>query len=263
MRTHGSELRQQALALLRSGARNTDVARRLGVPEGTVGYWLHMDRVRHGAAPGRPRRLCPRCDGRELDEDAYAYLLGLYLGDGHISHCAQHRAPSLVIACCDTWPGLIEEAERAMRKVLPHNAIHRQSRKGCQCVKVYSTHLPCLFPQHGPGRKHQRSIRLEPWQQEIVDARPWPLIRGLIHSDGTRITNWTTRTVGGRPKRYEYPRYFFANTSEDILRIFCAALDRVGVEWRITRRSGRGLRNVSVARRASVRLMDEHVGPKY
>jgi hypothetical protein len=26
------------------------------------------------------------------------------------------------------------------------------------------------FPQHGPGRKHERPIVLEPWQLEIVDT---------------------------------------------------------------------------------------------
>ncbi len=54
-----------------------------------------------------------------------------------------------------------------------------------------------MFPQDGPGKKHERPIALEPWQQEIVDAHPWEFIRGLIHSDGCRITNWTTRLVAG------------------------------------------------------------------
>ncbi len=48
---------------------------------------------------------------------------------------------------------------------------------------------------------------------------PWELIRGLIHSDGCRVTNCTTQLVGGQSKRYEYPRYFFTNKSEDILKI--------------------------------------------
>ena len=30
-------------------------------------------------------------------------------------------------------------------------------------------HWPCLFPQHGPGRKHERPIVLEHWQRVIVD----------------------------------------------------------------------------------------------
>lgn len=35
-------------------------------------------------------------------------------------------------------------------------------------VVLCSKHWPCLFPQHGPGRKHHRRIALEPWQEAIV-----------------------------------------------------------------------------------------------
>ncbi|GAA0655901.1 hypothetical protein GCM10010193_02910 [Kitasatospora atroaurantiaca] len=125
-----------------------------------------------------------------------------------------------------------------------------------------SKHWPCLFPQHGAGPKHLRRISLMPWQQRIVAEHPWALLRGLIHSDGCRITNWTTRTVGGQIKRYEYPRYFFTNTSADIVHIFTDTLDAVGVQWKVTQRPSRAV-DVSVARRASVALMDEHIGPKY
>ena len=118
-----------------------------------------------------------------------------------------------------------------MRAVFPDNSVCRVRKTGCHNVKVYSKHLGCLFPQHGPGKKHERLIALEPWQQEIVDAHPWEFIRGLIHSDGCRITNWTTRIVGGERKRYEYPRYFFTNKSDDIRRLYTDTLDKVGVEW--------------------------------
>jgi hypothetical protein len=58
-----------------------------------------------------------------------------------------------------------------------------------------------------------RAIVLEPWQREIVELDPKPFLRGLIFSDGCRITNWTTGLVRGEPRRYEYPRYFFSNRS--------------------------------------------------
>ncbi|GGQ43285.1 hypothetical protein Saso_06310 [Streptomyces asoensis] len=125
-------------------------------------------------------------------------------------------------------------------------------------VVGYYAHWPHLFPQHGPGKKHERRIALEPWQQAIVDEHPWEFVRGLIHSDGCRITNWTERTVGGERKRYAYPRYFFTNLSGDIIGLFTDALDRLGVEWRM-----QNLRNVSIAEKASVALLDAHVGPKY
>jgi hypothetical protein len=67
----------------------------------------------------------------------------------------------------------------------------------------------------------------------------------------------TTQVVEGRIKRYEYPRYFFSNESTDILALCGWTLDLLGVEWRLTRRNA-----LSVARAASVAILDEHVGPK-
>lgn len=192
---------------------------------------------------------------------AYAYLLGLYLGDGYI--ISKPRQHYLMIPCTASWPGLVDEAEAAMRAVLSWPSVTRLQRTGGIDVKSFSKHwTSCIFSQHGPGRKHERRVALESWQQAVVDARPWEFVRGLIHSDGCRITNWTTRLVGGVRKRYEYPRYPFANTSDDIRKLLTDTLDKVGVEWTTLAR-GSDPFNISVARKASVALLDEHVGPKY
>lgn len=259
---HSPEIRHKALALLRSGTTGAEVARQLNVPRGTVSYWLHMDRSKRDECPGSHNPMCHRCNGVDLDETAYSYLLALYLGDGHVSQPSQHRVPNLIITLDDSWPGIQVEAETAMRKVFPDNSTCRVRKTGCHNIKVYSKHLHCLFPQHGPGKKHEREITLEAWQQRIVDANPWAFIRGLIHSDGCRIINWTTRPVGGERKRYEYPRYFFSNKSDDIRKLFSDTLTAVGVQWTTLAR-GSDPFNISVARRASVALMDAHVGPKY
>ena len=91
------------------------------------------------------------------------------------------------------------------------------------------------------------------WQREIVDAHPDRFLRGLIHSDGWRGQNRVT--VKGR--RYAYPRYQFSNRSDDIRALFTYACDLVGVEWRPW-----GRWHISVARRSSVALLDQFVGPK-
>jgi hypothetical protein len=258
---HGTEVRQRVLTLLRDGARNSDVSRQFNIPLGTIGYWKHADRAKRGECPGRTPPPCPRCDG-ELDSAAYAYLLGLYLGDGYIIQNRAMRSPSLSITCDESHPGLMDQCENAMRSVFPNNSVCRVRRKGCQELKLYSMHLWFLFPQHGPGKKHERLITLEPWQQEIVTAHPWEFIRGLIHSDGCRITNWTEKIVAGERKRYEYPRYVFSNKSDDIRKLSTDTLDRVGVEWTTIAR-GSDPFNISIARKASVALMDTHVGPKH
>jgi hypothetical protein len=114
-----------------------------------------------------------------------------------------------------------------------------------------------LFPQHGPGRKHDREIVLAFWQRLIVETHPGRFLRGLFNSDGCRITNWTTRPVRGELKRYEYPRYMFSNESADIMQLCGWALDLLGIAWRMPRPN-----MLSVARREAVVALDVHVGPK-
>ncbi|MEU1707294.1 helix-turn-helix domain-containing protein [Streptomyces sp. NPDC005706] len=256
---HTPTTRAQAVELMRQGVPNRVVAERLGVARGTVGWWRSEDRKARGEQY-EPPTDCPRCTGRAVDGEAYAYLLGLYLGDGHI--ISKHKQHHLSVFCNASQTGLIAAAEVAMRRVMPLPSVKPRRRSGCVEVKSYSRHWPCLFPQHGPGKKHERRIVLEPWQQDIVDEYPWEFVRGLIHSDGCRVTNWTTRLVGGERRRYEYPRYFFTNVSDDIRRLYTDTLDRLGITWTHCTRHGNPY-NISVARKASVALMDAHVGPKY
>ncbi|MGW3229576.1 hypothetical protein [Kitasatospora sp. NPDC001095] len=119
---------------------------------------------------------CPVRSGR-LDPSRprpqYSYLLGLHLGDGCIGE-GRRQVHALRIACCDTWPGLILECERAVAAVMPHNKVNRIQAPGCTSVVSTSKHWPCLFPQHGPGPKHRRPIVLTPGQQEVVDAHIGP-----------------------------------------------------------------------------------------
>ncbi|MDX2930979.1 helix-turn-helix domain-containing protein [Streptomyces ipomoeae] len=254
--------RKRALALVNQGRSLNSVSKETGISRAAIRSWKKriepLPRMRAQVEP------CRRCQGAPAlpeSPEAYSYLLGLYLGDGCIS-AHPRTGHYLRVACADAWPGLMDACETAMRTVNPAGTAYRTQATGYVSVVSYSQHWPCLFPQHGPGKKHERTIALEPWQQAIVDAHPWEFIRGLIHSDGCRITNWTTRLVAGEQKRYEYTRYFFTNTSADIIRLFTDTLDSVGVEWKPLNQS-RDAVTISIARKASVALMDAHVGPKY
>ncbi|POX53358.1 transcriptional regulator [Streptomyces sp. Ru71] len=249
--------RKRALALVAQGRSLNSFSKEMGISRHAITQWLTR------IEPLRRTPPCIRCQdapATPVDEASYACLLGLYLGDGYI--ISKPRQHYLMTTCSASWPGLVDAAENALRRVMPDPSISRLARAGCVDVKSYSSHWPCLFPQHGPGRKHEREIALEPWQQAIVDAHPWDFVRGLIHSDGCRITNWTTRIVGGERKRYEYPRYFFTDKSDDIRQLYTDTLDRLGVEWTHCTRQGAAY-NISVARNASVALLDAHVGPKH
>ena len=114
------------------------------------------------------------------------------------------------------------------------------------------------LPQHGPGRKHERKIELETWQQTIVGQYTGAFVRGLFHSDGCRTLNRVRRNCVDGEHWYEYPRYFFTNYSSDIMRLCGESLDSIGVDWRLSKPT-----DISVARRNAVARLDQFVGPKY
>jgi len=245
------------LELLRAGRNDCEIARETGIPRSTVRQWRKGQtpdfdrRYTYKGPDGRPRRACVVCAGDPLTlpQASYTYLLGLYLGDGCLTACPRDVF-KLRIACAERYPELIRQCELAIAQVLP-NKVGKTRKTNERCVEVYafSKNWPCLFPQHGPGRKHERRIELVAWQQELVDRDPRPLLRGLLHSDGCRVLNWVNGTA--------YPRYHFSNVSADIRGIFGRACDQLGIEWRANNRW-----SLSVARRGSVALLDEFVGPK-
>jgi hypothetical protein len=238
---------REALRLLDGGKNAHQVADELGVPWGTVRYWKagRRSQTRVTATERCALQGCPWLPPR--DGAAYAYLLGLYLGDGTIQKV--NRSIHLRIFLDDRYPGIQDECASAIVSLADGGAASRTQREGCTVVGSYSHHWKCVFPQHGPGVKHTRAIELVDWQQVLADEHPGSLLRGLIHSDGCRYMN----TVKGR----EYPTYSFANKSGDIHTIFRRAASRLGIRYTaqpfVT----------SVARRPEVAKMDAIVGPKY
>jgi hypothetical protein len=128
--------------------------------------------------------------------------------------------------------------------------IGRHSRdRRCIEVSMYYGHWPCLFPQHGPGRKHLRRIELAGWQSEIVERHRKAMIRGLLHSDGCRVV--------ANDRGVKSVRYHFSNLSKGIQKIYRESLDDLEIPW--TQPSHR---DIAVYRKAATALLDEFVGPK-
>ena len=170
--------------LIAAGLNDCEIAKRTGVPRATVKVWRCSPPVRLRGLRDTPCGATH--DYTALPVKAYSCLLGLYLGDGCISRMG--RVWRLRISLDKKYPGIIDCCRHAIDTVMPgQRASVEPPQKGCVVVSLYSKHWPCLFPQHGPGRKHTRQIRLEPWQQELVDRAKEDFIRGLIHSDGCRV----------------------------------------------------------------------------
>lgn len=234
-------------SMLARGLSDYEVARRCGVPRPTVQRWR--------LNPGR-QKLDPTWRPQRADE--YAYALGLYLGDGHVVR--RGRTGVLVISLDPRYERVIEQARQCLIAVFNPAVVHRYERPVARTtiLQVCSLRVPVAFPQHGPGKKHQRPIHLVPWQLAVTRAHPQALIRGLIHSDGCRSVNrFSTRLPSGRIATYGYPRYFFTNLSADIRQIFCDHCELLGIHW-----TQSNPRNISVSHRYSVALLDSFVGPK-
>lgn len=248
---HPVEVRRRALDLLATGRSLNSVSNQLGVSRAALREW--RDR---GPEPRTRSARCCVCDGGKPDEAGYSTLLGYYLGDGCISKA--RRTYSLRVSCDRTYPGIIADVGDAIALVHPGAEICHVQGPGVVVVQNCWNHWPCLFPQHGPGRKHERLLVLADWQREIVTAHPAELLRGLFNSDGCRSANWATRPVAGVTKRYDYPRWQFVNHSSDIRQWCCDALDLLEIPWRQS-----SWTTISVSRREGVAKLDALIGPKH
>lgn len=239
--THPPDAVARVLALHGEGRTATEIATTVHVPRRTVADWL-AGRTPHRATTDLTPWTVP-----QGAEGAYVHLLGLYLGDGCLS--AHPRGVyKLRITLDAVYPGIIEECTASMRAVIgtsvrgwprPYNDVE---------VYAYSKRWPQVFPQHGPGKKHERPIALERWQTDLILQDPRWLLRGLIQSDGCRFLN--------TGRNWCHARYSFFNYSDDIRAIFCHACDLLGVRWTTAPRT------VYVSRKADVALLDEFIGPK-
>jgi hypothetical protein len=155
------------------------------------------------------------------------------------------------------YPNLIAKAERVAGAVSGRSVAKRASTG---CIRIYCNwqHWIHVFPQHGPGRKHLRTIELEPWQRAVVAEHARLFLAGLIHSDGSRHINPVKYThKSGSSGVYKYVRYSFTNVSADIRRIFCEACEMLGVRWTTANAT-----NIAVSRRRDVEFLDTFIGAK-
>lgn len=245
---HSPAVREHALALVHSGLNDCEVARRTGISRTTIRDWRrYQPRDLAGS-----RVICPRCWTRSrpmsFDPGDYAELLALYLGDGYVGQLA--RTCKFRLFLDSRHAEIVQDSHDLLVRCFPHNAVGTTfGHEGRMTVlSVHSSHMPCVFPQHGSGMKHLRRIILEDWQERIVAVEPWRFLKGCIRSDGCSFIN--------RTGPYEYLSYGFSNHSSDIIDLFCKTCDGVGLEYR------RYARAVRINRRSSVGQLKDRIGVK-
>jgi hypothetical protein len=97
--------------LLDAGLSDQEVTARTCVPRRTVNNWRHQ--------PGLTRQLLgPEAMWRPWDGVRYCYLLGSYLGDGHVVQGSIGSA-TLRITLDQRYPELIREVKEASHRLGP------------------------------------------------------------------------------------------------------------------------------------------------
>jgi hypothetical protein len=91
--------------LVAQGLNNCEIVRATGIPLTTVYRWRLNPHV-GSARPGQA--TCPICQGGHLPKADYAYLLGLFLGDGHVAKCPK-GVFRLDVGLDSKYPGIIDE----------------------------------------------------------------------------------------------------------------------------------------------------------
>ena len=245
LRAKHREAAIRARELWESGRPTAAIARELHIARSTVRYWLTTRAGVAQLAEAIPLKGI-KWGFESLHQHqhrAYAYLLGAYFGDGYVA--TVRRTHVLRIYLNRKQTAVITDVCAAIETVLPDCHVWTYDRRASLVTEVccYFVDWPSVFPQHGRGRKHTRSIVLEPWQQATVTTFAGDFIRGLIDTDGCRHR----RIVNGK----DYPAYTFSNRSNDIHDLLHWACSLVGVRPRRATQM-----STSIARRPDVARSD-------
>lgn len=234
----------------------SQISKILDLDRSTVRHYLSLDQESAVAQAPDEDNLIKLIQQSPAD---YAYILGLYLGDGTISKNKGKEVYKLRIFLDAKYPKLNENCKSAMQRLFSVNKVNStikpyKGKPSLEEIYVYSKKMPEAFPQHGPGMKHTRKIELLEWQEEILDKYPKHFLRGLLQSDGSR---YVVQNEGRSLVAYN-----FTNVSIDIIRIFERYCLKVGITTRINNKSKSKCYVATVYKKAFVQILDEFVGPK-
>jgi hypothetical protein len=140
---HSAAEVSEALALSAAGLSDREVSQITGVPRRTVADW------RHGRTPRRTAtgELCAGLTPSPPPGE-YAYLLGLYLGDGWISEGP--RAFKIRFALDAAYPDIIAECARALEAIVPGKSAWR-GEVGASTLRCIGAAGRAYFPSTAPG----------------------------------------------------------------------------------------------------------------
>jgi transcriptional regulator with XRE-family HTH domain len=252
---HDNLKNQEALKLYNEGLNLSKISKKLGISRSTIRYWTS----------GKLKNNILKLENFNPEkyiienkiESVYSYVLGLYLGDGYINK--QGRTYKIRFFLDGKYKTLNDFVRKNLSLLFPKNSIGTLKTKkinstdtSMEIISCHNNYITSLFPQHGPKKKHQRSIILEEWQLKIIE--PSYLLTGLFHSDGSYYLN-------NKTKKNEYS---FSNYSLEIIQIFKNCLEHYNVSNFICKtRINKNIKyQIFVTKKESVEKLNSLIGTK-
>jgi hypothetical protein len=190
-----AEQSRLAGTLIAVGVNDAAIARQIGVPRATVRDWRLPLRDSGEACERIAMRR--RSGLRRAPRGGVLLRTRVVPRRGCVSR--DRRVWRLRIVLDMKYPTIIGRCPEAINMLMSEQHAAIVQARECVDVTLYSKRWPCLLPQHGPGRKHTRLIRLEPWEQARVNhATEVGLFTGALDS----LESPRTRSSGRRTARY-------------------------------------------------------------
>lgn len=183
---------REVLQLVESGCSDREVARRTGVPRSTIGSWR---REEARCSVGEP-------SWRPATPEGYCYLLGMYLGDGHI--VAGGRSARIAISLDAAHPGIVAEVAGALGEAFPGSPVRHYRLPAARAVelRLSNASLPYAFPQCRAADERPTSIpATSSATSRLTSGRSSASTATVSESTGPCPTHATSRSPGASPWR--------------------------------------------------------------
>jgi hypothetical protein len=237
------------LDLHKTGNNHGQIAKQLNIPRTTVRDFL---KIKSNIVP---KNKVPLPIEDEAFRKNYAYFLGIFLGDGCLS-LGKKNVYRCRITLDAKYSDIISKTKNCISTIMPNNKtsiVYRPYKGMPSCVDVscYSKEWIKVLTFYIAGPKWTHSIKLEDWQQSIVEKYPHEFWLGLYHSDGTRYVQTNTGKFV----------YSFCQKSEDITNLFKWCSDLLDIKYTSYKRDNM-YNIVGFYSRASVSFIDTFAGQK-
>lgn len=238
------EIVKNILTDFENGDTINTISIRYNLYRGTIRNWIKKYRSVTQLAEVKDSKSlkCGFDSHQTYQTPEYAYIFGVYLGDGYIIR--NKRTYKLMFSILENHTEVQKKISSQLKILFPFNKINILKRKNSKCcdIIVYSNNIPLLFPQYGSGHKHERKIETTELQRFNIITYPKEFLSGLLDSDGTSYIQSNLRF------------YMFKNKSVNIVKIFCDTCDLLDIKYTVVK--FKSIYSVYIRRKKYVRLLE-------